>query len=212
TKIAKKYHLPVANQFKIANKKALQQLAKRAVKRGNTGLILKDMESVYTCGEQSIKWLKVKMTSGTLHAVILYAHIHPDQSNLSYSHFTVGIRVTDNERYDEAFIPIGKIKPRLTGTQKKRLRKKIKELTVERFGPTLRLTPDVVVELEFADIQLNNRTKAGYTLQQPRLRAIHWKMEADDASSLKEIKQMYDEKLHRPRARQGDDPSFSFET
>jgi len=84
----------------------------------------------------------------------------------------------------------------------------IKKLTVERYGPTLGLIPGLMVELEFDDIQINKRTKAGYTLRLPRFKRIRWDLKPEDADTLKEVERLYKKRVEKERLVQGNNPSF----
>src|SRR5699024_9605720 len=117
----------------------------------NEGLILKKKDSTYEYGQRHKSWLKVKKPGGTLITVMMYAHAGGGY----YSDFTLGIRVAEDERYEEEFIPIGKINGGIAQNDIKRINRRIKDLTAEKYGPTLGLIPDIVVELEFDDIQVN---------------------------------------------------------
>ena len=127
-----------------------------------------------------------------------------------YSDFTLGISVKDDERYEEEFIPIGKAYGGYSDEELDMLNKRIKEITVERYGPTLGLLPDIVIELEFDDIQENKRTKANYTLRLPRFKAIRWDLSPSDVDTLSDVERMYQQKIDQERKRQENNPSFVF--
>ncbi|MDZ7689938.1 MAG: hypothetical protein U5K69_02085 [Balneolaceae bacterium] len=127
-----------------------------------------------------------------------------------YSDFTLGISVKEDERYEEEFIPIGKAYGGYTDEEMKQLNKRIKDLTVEKYGPTLGLIPDIIVELEFDDIQVNKRTKANYTLRLPRFKAIRWDLSPKDVDTLKDVERMYQQKIDKNRLKQAENPSFHF--
>jgi DNA ligase-1 len=118
--------------------------------------------------------------------------------------------VRDDERYEQEFIPIGKAYGGYTDEELHQLNDKISELKVARYGPTLALKPSLMVEIEFDDVQVNNRTKAGYTLRLPRFRSIRWDLGPDDTDTLRDVDQLYRQKLNRDRKKQGDDPSFVY--
>lgn len=210
--LASTHQVPVSNQFEITGRDHVDELFERAVAHGNEGLMLKKKESTYEYGQRRKSWLKVKKPGGTLDTVIMYAHAGSGKRGGYYSDFTLGIRVAENERYEEEFIPIGKAYGGYTDDEMKELNKRIKDLTVERYGPTLGLIPKIVVELEFDDIQVNKRTKANYTLRLPRFKAIRWDLGPKDADTLKDVERMYQEKIDRDRLKQDQNPSFHFGT
>ncbi|TVQ66346.1 MAG: hypothetical protein EA363_13090 [Balneolaceae bacterium] len=198
--------LPCSRQHEIASAADIERLFRQALEHGNEGLMLKRRDSTYEYGQRNKSWLKVKQPGGSLDTVIMYAHAGSGRRGGTYSDFTLGIRVDEDERYEEQFIPIGKAYGGYTDEELKKLNRRIKELAVERFGPTLSLRPGIVVEVEFDDIQVNRRTKAGYTLRLPRFRSIRWDLSPADTDTLADV-----ERLYRKRAeRSGDaDPSNS---
>ncbi|MCW9707817.1 ATP-dependent DNA ligase [Fodinibius salsisoli] len=209
-KVSESSRLPITNQFEVTDEDSIEELFDQALAHGNEGLVLKKKKSTYEYGQRRKSWLKVKKPGGTLDTVIMYAHAGSGKRGGYYSDFTLGIRVAEDERYEEEFIPIGKAYGGYTDEEMKRLNKRIKELTVEKYGPTLGLIPEVVVELEFDDIQVNKRTKANYTLRLPRFKAIRWELGPEDTDSLKEVERLYDEKINRDRLKQDENPSFYF--
>lgn len=161
--LALEYQLPVTSQMEISSKDDVEQLFNQALAHGNEGLMLKRKDSLYEYGQRRKSWLKVKKPSGTLDTVILYAHAGSGKRGGTYSDFTLGISVTDDDRYEEEFIPIGKAYGGYSNEELALMNKRIKGLILDRFGPTLLLKPEIMVELEFEDIQINKRTKAKYT-------------------------------------------------
>ncbi|MDZ7719693.1 MAG: ATP-dependent DNA ligase [Balneolaceae bacterium] len=210
--LSEKYHLPTSNQFEISDDADIEHLFQRALKHGNEGLMLKHKESKYEYGQRRKSWLKVKKPGGSFDTVIMYAHAGSGKRGGTYSDFTLGISVKEDERYEEEFIPIGKAYGGYTDAELKKINQKVKELTVERYGPTLGLIPELVVEIEFDDIQVNKRTKAGYTLRLPRFKAIRWDLGPADVNTLHDVEQFYQQKIENEPLSQKENPSFSFST
>ncbi|HCT51779.1 MAG TPA: hypothetical protein DF712_04905 [Balneola sp.] len=209
-KLSNKYSIPITTQMKINDQDDVEELFQRALDHGNEGLMLKRKDSVYEYGQRRKSWLKVKKPSGSLDTVMLYAHAGSGKRGGTYSDFTLGISVKDDERYEEEFIPIGKAYGGYSDEELKKMNALIKDITLERFGPTLLLKPHLVIELEFEDIQINKRTKAKYTLRFPRFKAIRWDLSPSDADTLKDVEQLYQQKIDVVRLRQGKNPSFIF--
>src|SRR5699024_8861216 len=111
----------------------LVDLYAKALAHGNEGVILKDKDSVYEYGQRGKSWLKFKKRIHTLNTVIMYAHVEQNNGTTNYSHYTLGISVKNDERYEEEFIPIGKISNHLFKNEAGQLEKQIKQLTVEKY-------------------------------------------------------------------------------
>lgn len=209
--LSSRHNIPITNQFSVQDHEHIDELFDRALAHGNEGLMLKKTNSTYEYGQRRKSWLKVKKPGGTLDTVLMYAHAGSGKRGGYYSDFTLGIRVAEDERYEEEFIPIGKAYGGYTDKEMKRLNNRIKELTVEKYGPTLGLIPEIVVELEFDDIQENKRTKANYSLRLPRFKAIRWDLGPEDADTLEDVERLYQEKIDRDRLKQDENPSFYFQ-
>lgn len=209
-KLSSKFSLPITSQMVLGSKDDMEELFKRALAHGNEGLMLKLKHSSYEYGQRKKSWLKVKKPSGSLDTVMLYAHAGSGKRGGTYSDFTLGISVKEDERYEEDFIPIGKAYGGYSDEELKRMNALIKDITLERFGPTLLLKPQLVIELEFEDIQINKRTKAKYTLRFPRFKAIRWDLSLHDVDTLKDVERMYEEKISKEREQQDKNPSFVF--
>ena len=208
--LAESYHLPTSVQFDVSDKDDIDSLFNRALEHGNEGLMLKHKNSIYEYGQRRKSWLKVKKPGGSFDTVVMYAHAGSGKRGGTYSDFTLGVSVKEDERYEEEFIPIGKAYGGYTDEELKKINQRVKELTVERYGPTLGLIPELVVEIEFDDIQVNKRTKAGYTLRLPRFKAIRWDLGPGDVNTLKDVEKLYQKKIENKPLSQKQNPSFSF--
>lgn len=210
SQLASAYKFPVTTQFHVKNFEELDKYFERALEHGNEGLMLKKKKSPYEYGQRKKSWLKVKKPGGSFDTVIMYAHAGSGKRGGTYSDFTLGISVKNDERYEEEFIPIGKAYGGYTDAELEKINRRIKELTVEKYGPTLGLLPQLVAEIEFDDVQVNNRTKAGYTLRLPRFRSIRWDLGPEDVNTLKDVEAWYRQKIEQPRLTRGNSLSFSF--
>lgn len=202
------FSFPVTTQKPILNKDQVDELFELALAHGNEGLMLKHKDSTYEYGQRRKSWLKVKKPGGSLDTIMMYAHAGSGKRGGTYSDFTLGISVRDDDRYEEEFIPIGKAYGGYSDEELKKLNAKIREITVEKYGPTLGLLPEIVIELEFDDIQVNKRTKANYTLRFPRFKAIRWDLSPADVDTLKDVERFYEEKINKERLSQELRPSF----
>jgi DNA ligase-1 len=208
--LSEKYEVPMTQQFKIADFDHLDNLFEQALNHGNEGLMLKHKNSTYEYGQRKKSWLKVKKPGGSIDTVMMYAHAGSGKRGGSYSDFTLGVSVKEDERYEEEFIPIGKAYGGYTNEELKKINKKVKEFTVEKYGPTLGLLPKLVIEVEFDDIQVNKRTKAGFTLRLPRFKSIRWDLGPDDTDTLKDVENLYSNKINQKRLDQTENPSFIY--
>jgi DNA ligase-1 len=131
------------------------------------GLMLKHLDSRYGVGRQRGAWWKWKIDPYTFDAVLLYAHPgHGRRSNL-YTDYTFAVW-----RGDE-LVPITKAYSGLDQGEIERLDRWIRRHTVERFGPTRAVAPELVFELAFEGISRSSRHKSGLALRFPRI--LRWR-------------------------------------
>lgn len=164
--------LPLIRQYEIRTNEDLHKRTEQAATDGREGLILKHSGSTYEAGRHHRSWLMLGRPAARLTTVIMYARPGSGRRGDPLTEFTLGIRVDKDERYEESFIPIGKITGELPEDERQYLENKIPELVVERFGPTLSLKPAIVAEVTCECIQPNRRSKAGLVLKKPFLHSI----------------------------------------
>ncbi|SHE97154.1 ATP-dependent DNA ligase [Fodinibius roseus] len=209
-KLSENHSVPIASQFDVRDRDHLKKLFIRSLSHGNEGLVLKLRESAYeTYGQPSDSWINIIKPAGSLKTVLMYVHTENGKHGRRHTGYTLGVRVREDPRYEEEFIPIGKSGADDLGDEEtKRLKKRIRDLTVEKYGPTLGLIPEIVVELEFDDIRLNKRTKANYVLHRPRFSIIRWNSDPVETATLKKVENLYQKKINQNRLKQDENPSF----
>jgi DNA ligase 1 len=194
-RLGREYAVPVSEQFHFSSHQELITLYNRSLGHGNTGLILKNTKSAYKYGERHNSWLKMSKPKKSFKTIVMYAHRKSRHYHQYISELTLGISVISDDRYEESFIPIGRVNNNLPEKDQKRFLSKMNDLTVERYGPTLGLIPELVAEIEFDEIFINDRTKAGYKLRSPRLIKMRWDSSPDQAVTLSDIETVYRETI-----------------
>jgi DNA ligase-1 len=66
----------------------------------------------------------------------------------------------------------------------------VRNHTLERFGPVRSVTPELVFELAFENIQLSTRHKSGIAVRFPRINRWRQDLAISDADSLATIRAM----------------------
>lgn len=98
--------------------------------------------------------------------------------------YTLGIRGSDG-----AFIPIGKVDSMsdIPADERAKLHKRAKALITESFGPTSLLTPEIVVEASYSQVEANPRTKAKKVLRDVRLTRVCWGEPIESIATLESL-------------------------
>lgn len=162
-----------------------QKFFEHALEIGHEGLMIKDRESVYQPGARGKKWLKIKQTLENLDLVIIGADWGEGRRAHWLASFLLGIRDEQGN-----FLEIGKVGTGITDDMFKELTEKLKPYISEQKGKTVKLVPNLVVEVAYEEIQKSPNYESGYALRFPRVvkfREDKSVDEADDLTRLHEI-------------------------
>ncbi|MFI8104565.1 ATP-dependent DNA ligase [Streptomyces sp. NPDC086023] len=133
------------------------------LRRGHEGVVVKALDSAYTAGRRGRSWLKVKPVH-TLDLVVLAAEWGHGRRTGLLSNLHLGARAADG-----GFVMLGKTFKGLTDEMLHWQTGRLRELAVEDSGFTVRVRPELVVEVAFDGLQRSTRYPAGVTLRFARV-------------------------------------------
>ncbi len=86
--------------------------------------------------------------------------------------------------------PFAKAYSGLNDAEIRQIDRFVRSHTIEKFGPVHRVTPELVMELAFENIQLSSRHKCGLAVRFPRI--LRWRHDKrpEDANRLDDLKRM----------------------
>ncbi|GAA3387302.1 ATP-dependent DNA ligase [Streptomyces roseoviridis] len=131
--------------------------------RGHEGVLVKALDAPYVAGRRGRTWLKVKPVH-TLDLVILAAERGHGRRTGMLSNLHLGARAADG-----GFVMLGKTFKGLTDEMLRWQTERLGELAVEDDGYTVRVRPELVVEVAYDGLQRSTRYPAGVTLRFARV-------------------------------------------
>jgi DNA ligase-1 len=146
------------------------------------GFMLKRKESPYRVGRRRGDWWKWKVDPYTIDAVLIYAQKGSGRRANLYTDYTFAV-------WDDGqLVPFAKAYSGLTDAEIRQVDSFVRRNTNERFGPVRGVTPKLVFELAFENIQRSNRHKSGIAVRFPRI--LRWRKDKpiEEADSLDTIK------------------------
>ncbi len=148
------------------------------------GLMLKRVDSPYPVGRVRGHWWKWKIEPYTIDAVLIYAQRGHGRRAALYTDFTFAL--WDNNE----LVPFAKAYSGLSDRELAEVDRFVRVNTLEKFGPVRSVTPQLVMELAFENIQLSNRHKSGLAVRFPRI--VRWRHDkkVEDADRLEDLKRM----------------------
>jgi len=164
----------------------LEQLFEQARKRGNEGLMIKDLESSYTPGRRGKSWLKMKRELATLDVVVTAVEYGHGKRIGVLSDYTFA--VWDDER----LVNIGKAYSGLTDVEIAEMTKWFLAHKVSQEGLRLEVEPEIVLEVAFNNMMRSTRHESGYALRFPRILRLRSDKRPEDADTIETVREIFE--------------------
>lgn len=151
------------------------------------GLMLKRVDSAYQVGRPVGDWWKWKVEPYTIDAVLIYAQRGHGRRASLYTDYTFALW-----RKGE-LVPFAKAYSGLTDAEIRKVDAFVRKNTTEKFGPVRSVTPELVFELAFENIQRSTRHKSGIAVRFPRISRWRHDKKPADADKLETILNMLED-------------------
>jgi ATP-dependent DNA ligase len=173
----------------------LDQLFEAAQARGNEGLMIKDLNSVYTPGRRGRSWLKLKRELAALDVVVTAVEWGHGKRAGVLSDYTFA--VSDGER----LVNVGKAYSGLTDKEIAAMTQWFLDHTLADHGFWREVEPAIVLEVAFNAVMQSGRHDSGYALRFPRILRLRPDKSPADIDTLERVREIYDrQKVAYPNA------------
>ncbi len=154
--------------------------------RGNEGLMIKDLDSLYTPGRRGKSWLKMKRELATLDVVVTAVEYGHGKRIGVLSDYTFA--VWDGER----LVNIGKAYSGLTDAEIAEMTQWFLAHEISEQGLRLEVEPKIVLEVAFNNMMRSTRHESGYALRFPRIVRLRPDKPPEDADTLETAREIYE--------------------
>jgi DNA ligase-1 len=165
-----------------------EALYSEALAAGQEGLMLKNPAATYQPGRRVGRLLKVKPTMEPLDLVVLRATYSEGRRSGNLGRLYLGCY--DDER--DAVREVGRLSTGYTDEELASLTERLEPLITARNGRDVDLRPEVVLEVEYEEIQESPEYDSGYALRFPRFLSVREDLDPGDADGLSRIAALYD--------------------
>ncbi|HYY57073.1 MAG TPA: ATP-dependent DNA ligase, partial [Pyrinomonadaceae bacterium] len=141
-----------------------ERFFKQAIKAGHEGLMAKDPDAVYVPGRRTDNWMKLKPAFETLDVVVVGGIWGSGRRRGTLSSLVVA--VSDGDK----FRTVGKVGTGFSEETLKELTAKLEPKVITSRGRHVEIEPEMVIEVDFQDIQKTKTYDAGYVLRIPRFK------------------------------------------
>ncbi|MGZ5228275.1 MAG: ATP dependent DNA ligase, partial [Burkholderiales bacterium] len=164
----------------------LETLFTAARDRGNEGLMIKDLDSLYTPGRRGKSWLKMKRELATLDVVVTAVEYGHGKRIGVLSDYTFA--VWDGER----LVNIGKAYSGLTDAEIAEMTQWFLAHKISERGLKLEVEPKIVLEVAFNNMMRSTRHESGYALRFPRIVRLRHDKRPEDADTVETVREIYE--------------------
>jgi DNA ligase-1 len=158
---------------------------RRAIEEGHEGLMAKDPDAVYVPGRRAENWMKLKPAFETLDVVITGGIWGSGRRRGLLSSLIVAVR----DRQE--FKTVGKVGTGFSEEALRELTARLEPSVISTRGRDVEIEPEVVIEVDFQDIQKTARYRAGYALRIPRFKRVRTDKSTREADDLARLKRLY---------------------
>lgn len=156
-----------------------------ALAAGHEGLMAKDLRSTYEPGGRGKRWFKLK-SAATVDCVIIAVDRGSGRRVGWLSNYHLAVRD------GEGFADVGKTFKGLTDAEFVAMTERLRALATADDGYTVRVRPEVVVEVEYNEIQKSPTYPSGLALRFARIARIRDDKGPGQATTLEELRAFYE--------------------
>jgi DNA ligase 1 len=160
--------------------------------RGNEGVMIKALGSVYQPGRRGLAWLKLKRELATLDVVVTAAEFGHGRRAGILSDYTFAVRD------GEVLRNVGKAYSGLTDVEIAELSQFFMEHTIEDSGYVRSVEPVLVLEVAFNNVMRSERHASGFALRFPRILRIRRDKPVGEIDTLGRVEEIYASQPDRP--------------
>jgi DNA ligase-1 len=162
-----------------------EKFFRQALSAKHEGVMAKDPDAPYVPGQRTDNWMKIKPAFETLDVVVTGGIWGSGRRRGLLSSLVVSIR--DKDR----FKTVGKVGTGFSEALLKELTAKLEPKIITTRGRNVEIEPEMVIEVDFQDIQKTNRYAAGYVLRIPRFKRERTDKSVREADNLERLKRLY---------------------
>jgi len=187
-----------AEQIMTSSMQEAEEFYAKSLDAGNEGIMVKKPEGIYKPGARVGYGMKVKPIMETVDAVITGAEWGEGKRAAWLASFIIAVQDSDTGEFRE----IGKVG---TGIKEKaeegvsfaQLTELLKPLIIQEKDRTVQVKPEIVIEVDYEEIQKSPTYSSGYALRFPRFIHLREERSPEEITTTEEIEELYESQRGR---------------
>jgi DNA ligase-1 len=181
------FELRPVDHATTSDREEVHELQHEALEDGHEGIMMKNLEAEYKPGNRVGYMVKLKPTMETLDLAVIGAKWSEGRRSDWLGRLYLGCYDEENDEYLE----VGKMATGLTDEQFQKITEKLEPLITSEDGRKVEVRPEVILEVEYEEIQESPNYTSGYALRFPRMKAF--RDDKEEADSLEKVKSLYED-------------------
>lgn len=179
--------LRLADHWETDSEERVHELQQMALDEGQEGIMMKNFEAEYRPGSRVGYMVKLKPVMETLDLAIIGGEWSEGRRTGWIGSLTLGCYNPDTNQHEE----VGKMATGLTDEQLEEITQRLEPLIVNEDGRQVEVKPEIIVEVEYEEIQKSPTYSSGYALRFPRLK--QFREDKEDADSIDKVENLYED-------------------
>ncbi len=175
----------LADHTETEDPEEVKQMEHEALEAGQEGIMMKNLEAKYKPGSRVGYMVKLKPVMETLDLAIIGGEWSEGRRAGWIGSLKLGCYNEEKGEYEE----VGKMATGLTDEQLQEITDRLQPLIVDEDGRDVTVRPEIIVEVEYEEIQESPTYSSGYALRFPRLK--QFRDDKEEADSLERFKELY---------------------
>jgi DNA ligase 1 len=178
------------------SKEEVNKFYHESLKRGNEGVMLKNINKKYTPGRRVGGWVKFKPSLEPLDLVIVGA-THGEGKRASFlSSYILGCK--SNSDILECGMSSSGLKEKTDeGLSYDEMTKMLQPLIIKKDGRTVYVKPKIIVEVIYEEVQKSPTYESGYALRFPRIKNLRVDKPLKDIATIEDLERIYNKQRGR---------------
>ncbi|MFW9831886.1 MAG: ATP-dependent DNA ligase [Candidatus Thorarchaeota archaeon] len=185
--------IPLVEQLVSSEISQVETFFDKAIQAGHEGLIAKRLNSPYHPGTRGKAWLKLKKTMETLDLVIIAAEWGTGRRHKWLSDYHLAAQDPEVGEY----LMLGKTFKGLTDAEFEDITQRLMKLKIRQVRGVVKVQPQIVVEVEYDEIQRSPTYKSGMALRFARIKRLRYDKNPAEADTIQRVQALFDSQFSR---------------
>jgi DNA ligase-1 len=164
-----------------------------SIQQGHEGLVAKRLDSLYKLGIRGKAWLKVKKSMESLDLVIIAAEYGTGRRHKWLSDYHLAAWDPETRQYQM----LGKTFKGLTDNEFEEITERLLSLKTDQRRNVVFVRPQIVVEIEYDEIQKSPTYKSEMALRFARIKRIRYDKSPQEADLFSRVLELYNSQFKR---------------